>query len=263
MSLIRILTVGDVVGTAATEKLSSVLFPLKSEYRADFVIVNGENAAPGNGIDVPSAKNMLYAGADVITTGNHVWQKKDIRDMLCDSEQIIRPANYPPACPGAGYTVRDCLGWRILVINVMGTVYMDSLESPFDTVDRILAREAGRYDLAVLDIHAEATSEKIALGRYFDGRINIIFGTHTHVPTADLRILPNGSGYITDLGMFGPEESVLGVKTDIIIEKFRTKMPVRFEIADGPLVLCGACFTYDTDKKCITEVQQIIRRYPS
>ncbi|MBO5670022.1 MAG: YmdB family metallophosphoesterase, partial [Clostridia bacterium] len=203
------------------------------------------------------------AGADVITTGNHVWQKKDIRDMLCDSEQIIRPANYPPACPGAGYTVRDCLGWRILVINVMGTVYMDSLESPFDAVDRILAREAGRYDIAVLDVHAEATSEKIALGRYFDGRINIIFGTHTHVPTADLRILPHGSGYITDLGMFGPEESVLGVKTDIIIEKFRTKMPVRFEIADGPLVLCGACFTYDTDKKCITEVQQIIRRYPS
>ena len=261
MSLTRILTIGDVVGPTALQKLSTTLFTLKNEYRADFVVINGENAAPGNGIDVPSAQTLLYSGADVITTGNHVWQKKDIRDLLCDSEQIIRPANYPPSCPGAGYTVRDCLGWRVLVINVMGTVYMESLESPFTAVDRILERERGRYDLAVLDIHAEATSEKIALGHYFDGRIPIIFGTHTHVPTADLRILPGGSGYITDLGMVGPEESVLGVKTDIIIEKMMTKMPVRFEIADGPLILSGACFTYDTEKKRVTEVQQVIKRF--
>jgi calcineurin-like phosphoesterase len=140
---------------------------------------------------------------------------------------------------------------------------MEALESPFAVVDRILERERGRYDLAVLDIHAEATSEKIALGHYFDGRVNIVFGTHTHVPTADLRILPGGSGYITDLGMVGPEESVLGVKTEIIIEKMTTKMPVRFEIADGPLVLCGACFTYDTEQKRITEAEQIQRRYPN
>ena len=263
MSQIRILTIGDVVGPAALEKVSTTLFPLKNEYKADFVIVNGENASPGNGIDVPSAKTLLYSGADVITTGNHVWQKKDLRDFLCDSEQIIRPANYPSSCPGSGYTVRDCLGWRVLVINVMGTVYMESLESPFSAVDRILEREHGRYDLSVLDIHAEATSEKIALGHYFDGKIPIIFGTHTHVPTADLRILPGGSGYITDLGMVGPEESVLGVKKEIIIEKFTTKMPVRFEIADGPLILCGACFTYDTEKQCVTAAEQIIRRYPS
>lgn len=263
MSQIRILTIGDVVGPAALDKLSEVLFSLKNEYKADFVIVNGENASPGNGIDIPSAKTLLYSGTDVITTGNHVWQKKDLRDFLCDSEQIIRPANYPPTCPGSGYTIRDCLGWRVLVINVMGTVYMESLESPFAVVDRILERERGRYDLAVLDIHAEATSEKIALGHYFDGRINIIFGTHTHVPTADLRILPGGSGYITDLGMVGPRESVLGVKTEIIIEKMTTKMPVRFEIADGPLLLCGACFTYDTEQKCITEAVQIQRSYPN
>jgi len=263
MSQIRILTIGDVVGPAALEKVSTTLFPLKNEYKADFVIVNGENASPGNGIDVPSAKTLLYSGVDVITTGNHVWQKKDLRDFLCDSEQIIRPANYPSSCPGSGYTVRDCLGWRVLVINVMGTVYMESLESPFSAVDRILEREHGRYDLSVLDIHAEATSEKIALGHYFDGKIPIIFGTHTHVPTADLRILPGGSGYITDLGMVGPEESVLGVKKEIIIEKFTTKMPVRFEIADGPLILCGACFTYDTEKQCVTAAEQIIRRYPS
>ena len=263
MSQIRILTIGDVVGPAALDTLSKILFPLRNEYKADFVIVNGENAAPGNGIDIPSAKTLLFSGADVITTGNHVWQKKDIRDFLCDSEQIIRPANYPPACPGSGYTIRDCMGWRVLVINVMGTVYMESLESPFTAVERILERERGRYDIAVLDVHAEATSEKIALGHYFDGHIAVIFGTHTHVPTADLRILPGGSGYITDLGMVGPEESVLGVKTEIIIEKFTTKMPVRFEIADGPLILCGACFTYDTEKKCVTAAEQIIRRYPS
>ena len=261
MSQIRILTIGDVVGPAALETLSTDLFKIKNEHRADFVVVNGENAAPGNGIDVPSAKTLLSSGADVITTGNHVWQKKDIRDFLCDSEQIIRPANFPPSCPGAGYTVRDCLGWRVLVINVMGTVYMEALESPFTAVERILDRERGRYDIAVLDVHAEATSEKIALGHYFDSRVNIIFGTHTHVPTADLRILPHGSGYITDLGMVGPEESVLGVKTEIIIEKMTTKMPVRFEIADGPIMLCGACFTYDTEQKRVTEVMQIRRRY--
>ena len=230
MSQIRILTIGDVVGPAALDTLSKVLFPLRNEYKADFVIVNGENAAPGNGIDIPSAKTLLFSGA---------------------------------ACPGSGYTIRDCMGWRVLVINVMGTVYMEALESPFAVVDRILERERGRYDIAVLDIHAEATSEKIALGHYFDGRVNIVFGTHTHVPTADLRILPGGSGYITDLGMVGPEESVLGVKTEIIIEKMTTKMPVRFEIADGPLVLCGACFTYDTEQKRITEVKQIQRRYPN
>ena len=155
--------------------------------------------------------------------------------------------------------MQNILGMRILVISVMGTIYMEPLESPFTAVDRILDREEGRYDLAVLDVHAEATSEKIALGHYFDGRIGIVFGTHTHTPTADLRILPGGSGYITDLGMVGPENSVLGVRADIIIEKLRTKMPVRFELGDGPILLGGACFTYDTDVKRVTEVKQILR----
>ncbi|MBO5648724.1 MAG: YmdB family metallophosphoesterase [Clostridia bacterium] len=259
MSKLRILTVGDVVGPRALDRLSSALYPLKNEFSADAVIVNGENAAPGNGIDVPSAKTLLASGADVITTGNHVWQKRDIYEFLRDSDQIVRPANYPPSCPGAGYTVQNILGMRILVISVMGTIYMEPLESPFTAVDRILDREEGRYDLAVLDVHAEATSEKIALGHYFDGRIGIVFGTHTHTPTADLRILPGGTGYITDLGMVGPENSVLGVRADIIIEKLRTKMPVRFELGDGPILLGGACFTYDTDVKRVTEVKQILR----
>ena len=245
MSQIRILTIGDVVGPAALETLSTDLFKLRNEYRADFVVVNGENAAPGNGIDVPSAKTLLYSGADVITTGNHVWQKKDIRDFLCDSEQIIRPANFPPSCPGAGYTVRDCMGWRVLVINVMGTVYMEALESPFAVVDRILERERGRYDLAVLDIHAEATSEKIALGHYFDGRVNIVFGTHTHVPTADLRILPGGSGYITDLGMTGPVESVLGIEPWQSIETFLGGLPGRYKCPGGPCKMQGCVFTVE------------------
>ena len=257
-----ILCIGDVVGSNGCDFLRRRLPALKRTKGIDLVIANGENSSDGNGITPASANHLFDSGVDVITTGNHVWQKKDIRDFLCDSEQIIRPANFPPSCPGAGYTVRDCMGWRVLVINVMGTIYMEALESPFTAVERILERERGRYDLAVLDIHAEATSEKIALGHYFDGRIPIIFGTHTHVPTADLRILPHGSGYITDLGMVGPEESVLGVKTEIIIEKLTTKMPVRFEIADGPLLLCGACFTYDTEQKRVTEVLQIRRRYP-
>lgn len=258
---LRILTVGDVVGQNALDTLEKQLYSLRNEYRADFVVVNGENAAPGNGIDVPSAKTILSSGADVITTGNHVWKKKEIRDFLCDSERIVRPANYPPECPGAGYTILDCGGWRMLVINVMGTVYMDPLDCPFRCVDRILSREQGRYDFAVLDVHAEATSEKIALGRYFDGRIHVVFGTHTHVPTADLCILPGGTGYITDLGMTGPENSVLGVRTDIIIEKLKNHMPVRFELAPGPTVLCGACFTLDTDTRRVTDAVQIRRVY--
>ena len=245
MSQIRILTIGDVVGPAALEKLSTALSPLKNEYKADFVVVNGENAAPGNGIDVPSAKTLLSSGVDVITTGNHVWQKKDIRDFLCDSEQIIRPANFPPSCPGAGYTVRDCLGWRVLVINVMGTIYMEALESPFAAVDRILERERGRYDIAILDIHAEATSEKAAMAWDLDGKVTAVIGTHTHVQTADARVLPGGTAFLSDVGMVGGHNSILGRDIADVVRKFRTGMPTRLNVTEKNIRLDYAVISYE------------------
>ena len=204
------------------------------------------------------AEALLSSGVDLITLGNHTYGRRDICGLLSDSESVIRPANYPPTAPGGGYTVLKIDGWRILGINVMGTALMESLACPFATVDRILEREKGNYDFALMDIHAETTSEKIALGRYFDGRISVIFGTHTHVQTADEQILPKGSGYITDLGMTGPINGVIGTDAEAVIEKFRTKMPVRFKVADGEIRAHGAIFTLDEGSKKITEVERII-----
>ncbi len=259
MSTLKIFTIGDIVGPAAVAAISKSLFGLRNELGADLVIANGENAAQGNGLDVASAKELLFCGIDVITSGNHIWQKKDLRAFLDESEQIVRPANYPSTAPGSGYTVYRALGYRFLVINVQGVVYMDALDCPFATVDRILSRETGRYDFAIVDFHAEATSEKRAMGFHLDGRTGIVVGTHTHVPTADLCILPGGTGYITDLGMTGPDHSVLGVKKEIIIEKMMSKLPARFELADTPITLSGALFTLDTDTGKVKEVRQIIR----
>ncbi|MGI6202015.1 MAG: TIGR00282 family metallophosphoesterase [Eubacteriales bacterium] len=239
----KILAIGDVVGPAAAEALCRRLQSLRGELGALLVVVNGENACAGNGLDPATARMLFGAGTDVITSGNHIWHKRDIKQFLEDCPTLIRPVNYPSLCPGHGSVIVERGGKRVLVINALGTVYMEALDSPFDAVDRVLEREEGKYDYAVLDIHAEATSEKLAIANYFDGRINVIFGTHTHVQTADEQILPGGSGYITDLGMTGPTSSVLGIRTDIIIERFRTRMPVRFEIADGPAELQGALFT--------------------
>ena len=186
----KILAIGDVVGKRSVAHLEKNLWSIRKEYNADFTVVNGENASDIYGIDENEAKALLSAGADVITLGNHAFGRKNIFSMLSDSESIIRPANYPPLAPGGGYTVLNICGWRILCINVMGTAFMDALACPFATVDRILDREKGSYDIAIMDIHAESTSEKIALARYFDGRVNVIFGTHTHVQTADEQILP-------------------------------------------------------------------------
>ena len=253
----KILTIGDVIGTKSVEYLGKNLWQTRSRLGADLVVVNGENAADIYGIGQSHANDLWAAGADLITLGNHAFSRRDICDLLSNSEAIIRPANYPPLAPGAGYTYLRVSGWRILCINIMGTALMESLACPFATVDRILEREAGNYDLALMDIHAEATSEKIALGRYFDGRIHVIFGTHTHVPTADEQILPRGSGYITDLGMVGAKESIVGADIAAVTERCRTKMGARLKVADGEIVAQGALFTVDPDKRRVTSVQRI------
>ena len=255
----KILAIGDVVGSRAVEYLKEKLWRERDRLGVDFVVLNGENASEIHGISRKDAEELLAAGADLITLGNHTYEKKDISSLLSDSENVIRPANYPPLAPGAGYTVLNVSGWKLLCINVLGTALMEPLACPFATVDRILERERGNYDLALMDIHAEATSEKIALGRYFDGRITVMFGTHTHVQTADEQILPSGSGYITDLGMTGPVGGVIGTDAALVIEKFRTKMPVRFQVAGGAIEARGALFTVDVNsaKPRVTEIRRI------
>ena len=254
----KVLAIGDVVGPATIEYMQSKLRNFVSQNKISLTLVNGENASIGNGVSRADAIAILEAGADVITSGNHVWQKKDLREFLDESERIIRPCNYPPLSAGNGYTFFNADGYKFLVINVMGVVYGEALDDPFRTVEKILEKEKGNYDFATLDIHAETTSEKIALARYFDGRINIIYGTHTHVTTADEQILPKGSGYITDLGMSGPHDSILGVKSEIIIEKLTTKMPVRFEIAENDIRINGTLFTLDCDSGRCTNVERIV-----
>ena len=248
----RILALGDVVGPEAVKYLSSTLWSYRKEHNINMVVCNAENSAIGNGLDPQSADKLLASGCDILTGGNHIFRKKEIRSYLDSSLEVIRPANYPIDAPGSGHTTISIDGYRVLVINILGVVFMEPLACPFATIDRILEREEGRYDFAALDIHAETTSEKIALARYFDGKINCIFGTHTHVATADEQILPRGSGYITDLGMTGPSESVLGIRSDIIIEKMRTKLPVKFELATGNIKSNGAIFELDINGKCVS-----------
>ena len=253
----KILTLGDVTGTASIQYLQQRLWRERDRLGADLVVANGENVSDIHGISASDAQALLDCGIDLITTGNHTWGKRDIYDFLDSSPSILRPANFPPSCPGVGSTTVRIGGWRLLCINVMGVVNMQPLDSPFDTVDRILEREKGKYDFALLDIHAEATSEKIALARYFDGRINIIFGTHTHVQTADEQILPRGTGYITDLGMTGPTDGVIGADAECIIRHFRTKMPQRFSVASGEIRAHGALVELDTDTARCTSVRRV------
>ena len=253
----RILALGDVVGSTTVDFLRQHLWKLRSAEKLDLVIANGENTTEIRGLSARDADALLNTGVDVVTLGNHAYGMRDIYSYLEDETRVIRPANYPPMAPGGGYTVVNADGWRVLCINVCGRVYMDPLASPFDTVDRILSREAGNFDLAIMDVHAEATSEKLALGHYFDGRVQIVFGTHTHVPTADEQILPHGSGYVTDLGMCGPQNGILGTAKEAVIERFRTMMPTRFSVANGPIRANGVIFDLDPGLKRVTAVKRI------
>ncbi len=255
--IMNILAIGDVVGAAGVTLLKDRLWKQRRALGVDFVVVNGENATDIHGISAGDAQILLDAGADLITLGNHTYGRKDLCALLGDSSAVIRPANFPALAPGGGYTILKVDGWRILGINIQGTALMESLACPFATVDRILERERGSYDFAVMDIHAEATSEKLALARYFDGRIAVMFGTHTHVQTADDQILPGGSGYITDVGMTGSVEGIIGSDAEGVIERFRTKMPIRFRAAEGEARAHGALFTYDPAKGRVTAVTRI------
>ena len=257
--IFRILALGDVAGPLAVKRIREELSGIREELNADFVVCNGENSAASNGIDIQSANSLFQSGVDAITTGNHTFKRREIREYLDYTRAIVRPGNFPPDTSGRGYTILYCKNLRILVMNVLGVIYLEPLACPFFTVDRMLRGAEGKYDISILDIHAEATSEKIAMSHYFDGRVDIIFGTHTHVQTADERIMHKGTAYITDLGMCGPDDSVLGIKTENIIEKLTTHMPVKFDFSENHVTLHGAVFDYDTDLKKVVKVQRFER----
>jgi metallophosphoesterase (TIGR00282 family) len=235
---VKLLFVGDVFGQPGREALLRWLPGFKDEHGVDFVIANGENVANGAGITSKLAEKLLAGGVDVITTGNHVYRQKEVYSFLNADERIVRPANFPPGSPGKGLTVRSAAdGTRVAVINLSGHLFMGIGQSPFRVVDRLVEEARSSAETIVLDLHAEATSEKVAMGHYLDGRITALIGTHTHVQTSDARVLPAGTAYITDVGMAGPLNSVIGVRTDIIVQRFLTELPAQFEVAEGPVRL--------------------------
>jgi len=252
----KILAIGDVVSGQGCEYLAKTLRRLKREYEADIVIVNGENSAVGNGITPKSATALFDAGADVITLGNHALRRPEISDYLDEQPFIVRPANYHPSAPGKGSVIVDKGAVSVAVINLQGAVYLDNIANPFEAIDTEIEKvTAAGAQIIIIDFHAEASSEKRAMGFYVDGRASVLFGTHTHVQTSDEQILPRGTGYITDLGMTGPYYSVLGVEPAIAIQKMKTNLPVRFKNPDGPCTVEGCYFEVDnqTGKTVQTE----------
>ena len=248
MKNLRILALGDIVGPRSVEYLKKNLWKIRKYNKIDFVVANGENASDPNGIDKQTAETLFDSGVDVITTGNHIWRKPGVFTYLDDTANILRPLNFPSANPGHGDTVADVNGYRVLVMNVLGQAYMDSSSSPFEAVGKCLERNAGKYDFAILDIHAEATGEKKAIAYDFAEDVSVIFGTHTHVQTNDAQILMGRCGYITDLGMCGDNDSILGVSKVAVIHKMKTKMMSRFDFAESGEIECdGAIFEINTN----------------
>jgi metallophosphoesterase (TIGR00282 family) len=226
---VKLLFVGDVVGGIGRRTLAGLLPGLRERHRPDFVVVNGENAAGGVGITAKTARELLDIGADAITLGNHAYRHREVYDLLDAEPRIVRPSNYPKGSPGRGHTVVEADGMRLGVVNLSGQVFLQAVRSPFAEVDALLADLRDKADAVLVDMHAEATSEKVALGWHVDGRVLACVGTHTHVPTADARVLPQGTAYVTDVGMTGPRGGVIGVKREQALERFLTLTHVRFE----------------------------------
>lgn len=254
----KLLFLGDVVGNIGTDFVTEKLRTLKNFYGIDVTVVNGENSAQGNGITPASARSLFDGGADIITTGNHCYRRREIYHTFETEKNLIRPANFPKGNPGRGFCVYDMGMCQIAVINLMGTVYMEALDNPFASADRIIASLSTPN--IIVDFHAEATGEKKAMGHYLAGRVTAVFGTHTHVQTADEIILKEHTGYITDAGMCGPELSVLGVKTEIAIEKQRFHAPVKFTESDNPPFLNGVVIDFNEKNGQCTSIERLIIR---
>ena len=254
----KILVIGDITSPAGVEHLAERLWKVREANGIDLCIANGENASFITGISEPLAEKLLLGGVDVITGGNHTLANQKAHSFLDDSKNVLRPINYGDSAPGSGYTVVDANGYRVLVISAMGNIHIEPvLDSPYSYIDRVLRDEAGRYDVSILDIHAEATGEKLAIGYAYDGEINVIFGTHTHVQTADERVLPKGTGYITDVGMCGESNGVLGMDPPLVVMRMKSRIPHKFRPSEGACVANGAIFTLDTSSGRVLEVRRI------
>lgn len=253
----KVLAVGDIVGEAGVRKLKGILPDLKKSDEIDFVVTNGENAAGGMGLIERNFKDLLEAGTDVVTMGNHTWGKKDIFKFI-DHPQLLRPANYPKGVVGKGLGIYECKGKKIAVMNFMGRVDLNILtENPFVMAKEMVDELQGKVEMIFIDFHAEATAEKIAMGRFLDGKITALWGTHTHVQTADEQILPNGTAYITDLGMTGPKESVIGMDINASLKRFETTLPEKYKLAEGECILNAVEFEIDDETNKVTEVKRI------
>lgn len=253
----KILFIGDIVGSPGREILSEYLPRLRKKYQPDLIIANGENTTNGKGLNEKHYQELVHQGIQIITMGNHTFAQKQIFDYIDESTRLIRPANYPKYTPGAGYTSIDINGQPVVVINVQARTFMPTLECPFEKMDHILA-EIDPRAIVFVDFHGEATSEKIAMGWYLDGRVQAVVGTHTHVPTADARILPKGTAYITDVGMTGPYDAILGVVKESVIKKFITSLPIRFEVDEaGRKQLCAVVIEIDEKARKAIKIEPI------
>ncbi len=253
----NILAVGDIVGRSGIQKLKEVLPKIMQENNIDFCIVNGENAADGMGITEKMYRDILKLNVDVVSMGNHTWGKKEIFGFI-DEKTIVRPANYPENNPGNGYTILEKKGKKIAVINLIGRVTMGILsENPFLIAKKIVGQIKSKVDMIIVDFHAEATAEKIALGYYLDGDATIIFGTHTHVQTADEKTLPKGTAYITDIGMTGPKNSVIGMDIAVSFKRFETSLPERYKLAEGEAMFNSCLFEVDDATNQVIKIEKI------
>lgn len=249
----NILILGDIVGEASVKKVKEILPNLIKANDIDFVIVNGENSAGGMGITAKIYKDLILSGVNVITMGNHTWGKKDIFNII-DNKNLLRPANYPEGVVGNGYGIFDCLNKKIAVINLIGRASMNVLsENPFIVADNIVKEIKDKVDIIIVDFHAEATAEKIAMGYYLDGKVTCVFGTHTHVATADETILEKGTAYITDIGMTGPKKSVIGMEIEASIKRFVTTLPERYRVSEDKEIICNGCILKLNSESCRVE----------
>ena len=253
----KILVVGDIVGNIGIQKLKREIIKIKENEKIDFIIVNGENSAEGIGITQKNFDDILSCNVDVITMGNHTWGKKDIFKFI-DNPKLIRPANYPKGVVGKGYNIYECNDKKIAVINLIGRVDINVLtENPFIKAKEIIDKIDNKVDMIFVDFHAEATAEKIAMGYFLDGKVTAVFGTHTHVQTADERILPKGTGYITDIGMTGPKESVIGMDIEASLKRFETTLPERYKIATGKCKFNAVEFDIDDINNKVKSIKRI------
>jgi 2',3'-cyclic-nucleotide 2'-phosphodiesterase len=255
---VKLLFVGDVVGGIGRRTLAEVLPGLRDRHRPDFVVVNGENAAGGLGITRKTARELFDQGVDAITLGNHAYRHREVYGYLDQEPRIVRPANFPKGSPGKGHTVVEANGMRLGVVNLSGLVFLEAVRSPFAEVDALLAELRDKSDAVLVDMHAEATSEKVAMGWHVDGRVLACVGTHTHIPTADARVLPGGTAYVTDVGMTGPRGGVIGVKREQALERFLTLTQVRFETSDEDPWLNGVLVEGDGNGGAVSIEQLLV-----